>query len=162
VAWCEESNVAVHSEIHAVPIERLESERELLGELPSLRLELGLRPTTRKVGKLCCIRFASARYSVPNRLIGTTVTVLVDERDRVLRVIEPVTGEVHAEHGLVAPGEVSIDDGHYGRPRPDTPRRGARTRRRPSGSSSRWDRSPSSSKGGDFQLATSGDRNLAI
>jgi hypothetical protein len=31
---------------------------------------------------------------VPNRLIGRIVTVLVEERDRVLRVIEPVTGEV--------------------------------------------------------------------
>lgn len=56
------------------------------------------------------------------------MTVLVDERDRILRVVEPITGEVHAEHGLVAPGEVSIDDGHYDRPRPDTPRRGARAR----------------------------------
>jgi len=63
---------------------------------------------------------------VPNRLIGRVMTVLVDERDRVLRVIEPVTGEVHAEHTLVAPGETSIDDAHYDRPRPASPRRGAR------------------------------------
>jgi hypothetical protein len=100
----------------------------LLGELPSLRLEVGPKPTTRKVDKLSCIRFGSARYSVPNRLIGSTVTVLVDERDRMLRVIEPVTGEIHAEHALVAPGETSIVDAHYDRPRPDTPRRGARPR----------------------------------
>jgi transposase len=128
VGWCGEVNAAVHSEIHAVPEQRLASEAELLGELPSLRLEVGPKPTTRKVDKLSCIRFGSARYSVPNRLIGTTVTVLVDERDRLLRVVEPITGEVHAEHGLVAPGEVSIVDGHYDRPRPDTPRRGARPR----------------------------------
>jgi transposase len=126
--WCAEVNTRVHSEICAVPADRLATELELLGELPSLRLEVGPKPTTRKVDKLSCIRFGSARYSVPNRLIGTTVTVLVDERDRVLRVIEPVTGEVHAEHQLVAPGEVSIDDAHYDRPRPDTPRRGARPR----------------------------------
>jgi transposase len=125
-AWCTEVNARVHSEIHAIPAERLESERELLGELPSLRLEVGPKPTTRKVDKLSCIRFGSARYSVPNRLIGTTVTVLVDERDRLLRVVEPVTGEVHAEHGLVAPGEVSIVDAHYDRPRPNNPQRGAR------------------------------------
>jgi hypothetical protein len=127
-AWCEEVNGRRHSEIHAFPAERLATEVELLGELPSLRLEVGPKPITRKVDKLSCIRFGSARYSVPNRLIGTTVTVLVDERDRVLRVIEPVTGEVHAEHHLVAPGETSIVDGHYDRPRPDTPRRGARPR----------------------------------
>jgi transposase len=127
-AWGEEVNCRVHSEIHAVPVERLERERELLDELPSLRLEVGPKPTTRKVDKLSCIRFGSARYSVPNRLIGTTVTVLVDERDRVLRVIEPVTGQIHAEHALVAPGETSILDAHYDRPRPDTPRRSARPR----------------------------------
>ena len=127
-SWCEEVNGRRHSEIHAVPAERLESERELLAELPSLRLEVGPKPITRKVDKLSCIRFGSARYSVPNRLIGTVVTVLVDERDRVLRVIEPVTGEVHAEHAFVAPGETSIVDAHYDRPRPDTPRRGARPR----------------------------------
>ena len=127
-AWCGEVNAAMHSEIHAVPADRLTSEVELLGELPSLRLEVGPKPTTRKVDKLSCIRFGSARYSVPSRLIGTTVTVLVDERDRLLRVVEPVTGEVHAEHALVAPGEVSIDDGHYDRPRPASPNRAARGR----------------------------------
>jgi hypothetical protein len=54
--------------------------------------------------------------------------VLVDERDKTLQVIEPLTGEIHAEHALVAPGETSIFDDHYGRPRPDTPARRARAR----------------------------------
>jgi len=126
--WGEEVNGRRHSEIHAIPDERLATERGLLGELPSLRLEVGPAPITRKVDKLSCIRFGSARYSVPNALIGQVVTVLVDERDRLLRVIEPVTGEVHAEHGLVAPGETSIDDTHYNRPRPASPHRGARGR----------------------------------
>jgi transposase len=125
-AWCVEVNAAVHSEICAVPALRLEVERPLLGELPSLRAEFGARPTTRKVDKLSCIRFGSARYSVPNRLIGRTVTVLVE--DHLLRVIEPVTGEVLAEHTLVAPGETSIVDDHYGGPRPDKPRRAPRPR----------------------------------
>jgi transposase len=131
--WCEEVNGRRHSEICAVPAYRLHGEdgigggeAELLGDLPSLRLEVGPKPIGRKVDKLSCIRFGSARYSVPNKLIGTVVTVLVDERDRTLRVVEPITGQVHAEHGLVAPGEVSIDDAHYDRPRPATPSRGAR------------------------------------
>jgi hypothetical protein len=124
--WCAEVNGNQHWEICAVPSERLQTERELLGALPSLRPELGPKPITRKVDKLSCIRFASGRYSVPNRLIGTTVTVLVDEQARQLRVVEPVTGEIHAEHALVAPGETSIVDEHYGGPRPDTPRRAAR------------------------------------
>jgi transposase len=126
--WCAEVNAATHSEICAVPARRLDTERPLLGELPSLRLEVGPRPVTRKVDKLSCIRFSSARYSVPNALIGKTVTVLVDEHARVLQVIEPFTGEIHAKHMLVAPGETSIVDDHYGGPRPDTPRRAARPR----------------------------------
>lgn len=84
-AWCAELNAAVHSEICAVPVERLSVEQPLLGELPSLRAEFGARPTSRKVDKLSCIRYASGRYSVPNRLIGRTVTVLVDTE--VLQVI---------------------------------------------------------------------------
>lgn len=128
--WCAEVNAREHSEICAIPAARLETERALLGELPSLRPEVGPRPITRKVDKLSCIRFGSGRYSVPNALIGATVTVLVDEHARSLRVVEPVTGEIHAEHRLVAPGETSILDEHYGGPRPDTPRRAARPRTR--------------------------------
>ena len=101
--WCAEVNAAIHSEICAIPAQRLTSERELLAQLPSLRAEFGAKPTTRKVDKLSCVRFGSGRYSVPVRLIGTTVTVLVDAQT--LRVIEPVTGEIHAEHTLVPPGE---------------------------------------------------------
>jgi hypothetical protein len=52
---------------------------------------------------VCPVRLRSLLGA--NRLIGTTVTVLVDERDKLLRVVEPVTGEVHAEHALVAPRE---------------------------------------------------------
>jgi transposase len=127
-SWCAEVNAAVHSEVCAIPADRLEVERPLLAALPSLRLAIGPKPITRKVDKLSCIRFASGRYSVPNALIGKTVTVLVDERDKTLQVIEPLTGEIHAEHALVAPGETSIVDDHYGRPRPDTPARRARAR----------------------------------
>jgi hypothetical protein len=128
VVWCAEVNAATHSEICAIPDQRLETERELLAELPSLRPEIGAKPTTRKVDKLSCIRFASGRYSVPNRLIGRIVTVLVDEQARLLRVVEPLTGEVLAEHALVPPGETSITDHHYDGPRLDTPRRAARPR----------------------------------
>jgi transposase len=125
-AWCAEVNAAVHSEICAIPASRLATERPLLAVLPSLRPEFGAKPTTRKVDKLSCIRFASGRYSVPNRLIGTRVTVLVDART--LRVIEPVSAEILADHVLVGPGETSIVDAHYGGPRPDKPRRAARPR----------------------------------
>jgi hypothetical protein len=45
-----------------------------------------------------------------------------------IMIIEPVTGEILAEHQLVAPGETSIVDEHYGRARPDRPRRAPRPR----------------------------------
>jgi hypothetical protein len=116
VAWCAEVNAAVHSEICAVPDERLTQEAVLFTALPSLTHHVGPEPETRKVDRLSCVRFASARYSVPTRLIGARV-ILAPSQDRML-IIDPVSGEVVAEHPLVAPGEVSVLDAHYGGPRP--------------------------------------------
>jgi transposase len=122
--WCVEVNAAVHSQICAVPAERLVIERELLAPLPSLRASIG-RVVTRKVDRLACVRFGSARYSVPVRFIGQQVRLHV-EADRTLSIITgPGEGEVVAEHLLVAPGEASIHDDHYGGPRP-APRRAVR------------------------------------
>jgi len=126
VGWCVEVNAAVHSEICAVPADRLQRERDLLGALPSLRPEIGAKPISRKVDKLSCVRFGSARYSVPTRLIGATVMITV--ADGAVHVLEPFTGQVLAEHPLVAPGETSIADAHYGSTRPDKPRRAPRAK----------------------------------
>jgi transposase len=120
--WCAEVNAATHSEICAVPAERLAIERELLGRLPSLRPRNGTI-VSRKVDRLSCVRFGSARYSVPTRLIGHSVGLR--NGDGRLLVIEPGTDEVVADHPLVAPGETSILDAHYGGPRP-APRRAVR------------------------------------
>jgi len=119
-------NAAIHSEICAVPAGRLDAERDLLGPLPSLRLQIGGNPASRKVDKLSCVRFGSARYSVPSRLIGACVLIRVTGRR--VQVLEPFTGEIAAEHQLVAPGEVSVCDEHYGSARPDRPRRAPRAR----------------------------------
>ena len=113
----------MHGEICAVPAGRLVTERELLAPLPSLRASIG-KPVTRTVDPLSCIRFASARYSVPVRLIGTQVTVRVDD-GRLLAVMTG-TGEIVAGHMLAAPGEASIRDEHHDGPWPDTPRRAVR------------------------------------
>jgi hypothetical protein len=113
----------VHSEVCVVPAERLVTERELLAPLPSLRASLG-KMVTRKVDRLSCVRFASARYSVPMALIGCDVQLRTDD-GRLLAIVA-ATGEVVAEHTLVAPGEASVRDEHYGGPRPDTPRRAVR------------------------------------
>jgi transposase len=124
--WCAEVNALMHSEICAVPAERLDAERELLGPLPSLRPEMAAKPISRKVDKLSCVRFGSARYSVPNRLIGSNVLILAGEGR--VQILEPFTGEIVAEHALVAPGETSVVDAHYGSARPDKPRRAPRAR----------------------------------
>ena len=121
-AWCAEVNGATHSEICAVPAERLVTERELLAPLPSLRASIG-KMVTRKVDRLSCVRFASARYSVPVRFIGAQVGLRTDD-GRLLAIVAG-SGEVVAEHVLVAPGEASVRDEHYGGPRP-APRRAVR------------------------------------
>ena len=123
-AWCAEVNDAKHSEIAAVPTQRLaEVELALLAALPSL-LPSGLfggRRELRKVDKLSCVRFGSARYSVPNRMFGAHVEVLAGSNG--VTILVPGTGEVLATHPLMAPGQSSVLDVHYGRPRPNAPAR---------------------------------------
>jgi hypothetical protein len=63
--WRAEVNAAVHAEICAVPDLRLIAEREVLQPLPSLRLQIGVPSVLRKVDRLSCVRYASARNSVP-------------------------------------------------------------------------------------------------
>lgn len=121
-AWCVEVNAVVHSEICVVPAERVVAERELFGALPSLRIRIG-RTVTRRVDRLACIRIGSARYSVPMALIGHDLEVQV--LDGRVRMIDD--GEIVADHALVAPGEASVLDAHYGGERP-LPRRGVRPR----------------------------------
>lgn len=123
--WCAEVNVRVHSETCAVPDEQLDLERELLSALPSLRLEIGPPPVTRKVDRLSCVRFASARYSVPVKFIGATV--MLRQVDGRLMIIDSSSGEVLAEHDLAQPGTASVLDVHYDGARP-APNRGPRPR----------------------------------
>ena len=110
--WCAEVNAREHSTIAAVPDERLVEERKLLRRLPSLRPPLR-RGERRRVDKLSTVRIGSARYSVPRELVGVDVMVLAADGE----VLVERDGEVVARHPLVAPGEVSIIDEHYGGPR---------------------------------------------
>jgi hypothetical protein len=90
--------------------------------LPSLQAQIG-KVVTRKVDRLSCVRFGSARYSVPTAHVGATVELRV--RDGVITMVQG--SDVIAEHLVVAPGETSVNDDHYGGPRP-TPRRLVRPR----------------------------------
>jgi transposase len=111
VSWCAEVNGRVHSEIMAVPDERLLVERTLLGSLPSLRPAIGAIET-RTVDKLRTVRFRSARYSVPGSVIGERVELRVEGPELVITCED---AEI-ARHRLVGPGELALDDAHYGGP----------------------------------------------
>jgi transposase len=102
------------SEICAVPAVWLDAGRDLLTALPSLRPAIGRVAAIRKVDRLSCIRFGSARYSVPTRLIGQQVAV-TESAGRLL-VADTATGEVIASHAPAAPGEASVLDEHYSGP----------------------------------------------
>jgi transposase len=106
--WGLEVNGRMHSEIQAVPAERLEEERKVLRPLPSLRAVLS-RAEQRKVDRLQTVRFGAARYSVPSAYVGHRVEVGADEGTV---VISEGQREI-ARHPLVGPGEVSIVDEHY-------------------------------------------------
>jgi len=121
--WCAEVNAAVHSEICAVPAERLIIERDLLSALPLLRPRIG-QVEIRKVDKLSTVRVASVRYSVPFMLVGQHVEVVT--HDGRVRIYNPV-GDIVAQHMQLAPGEASVLDEHYPTPR-KAPSRGPRAR----------------------------------
>src|SRR5439155_16830909 len=77
-AWCADVNGRRHSEIAAVPRERLATERGLLRPLPGLRPPLR-GGTVRKVDRLATVRFGSARYSVPVALVGQQVELVAND-----------------------------------------------------------------------------------
>ena len=115
-AWCVEINAAMHSETIAVPNEWLGTEHDLLAPLPSLPMPIGPPSVTRKVDRLSCVRYGSSRYSVPSRLIGARVRIVIENNS--LLVVEPATGATVAQHELVTPGVASTRDAHYDAPRP--------------------------------------------
>jgi transposase len=106
--WCAEVNAEAHYETRARPVERLEVERPLFRALPALRPAIACGED-RKVDRLATVRFCSARYSVPHRLVSQTVQVAATDRDLVIMH----AGVPVAQHQLLAPGEASIADSHY-------------------------------------------------
>jgi transposase len=111
--WLREVNSQPHAETKRPPLELLEHERPLLRALPAGRPAAACGEE-RKVDRLSTIRFASARYSVPHRLVGRTVEVQATDRE--LTVLSD--GVPVAHHPLLAPGECSVQDAHYPTPAP--------------------------------------------
>lgn len=112
-AWCQDVNAQIHYETRAAPSERLKLELPLLRALPAERPVVACGEL-RKVDRLATVRFCSARYSVPHRLVGENVTVAASDRD----VVIMFGGVPVAQHALLAPGEASIADAHYPTPAP--------------------------------------------
>jgi transposase len=112
-AWCAEVNGEVHYETRTRPVERLQVERALFRALPPARPAVACGEE-RKVDRLATVRFVSARYSVPHRLVGETVQVAASDRDVVIMHL----GVPVAQHALLPPGEASITDSHYPTPAP--------------------------------------------
>ncbi len=123
VAWCGEVNGREHSEICAIPNDRLENERGLLRGLPSVRPRIG-QAELRKVDRLSTIRVASVRYSVPSALVGQRVEAVTYHGQ--VRIYT-LGGELVAIHTQLTAGEASILDEHYPAPR-KLPSRGPRPR----------------------------------
>ncbi|MCA1701383.1 MAG: IS21 family transposase, partial [Actinobacteria bacterium] len=113
LAWCREVNAEPHSETKRRPSEAIADERSLLRPLPTSRPPAACGEQ-RKVDRLATVRFHSARYSVPHRLVAETVEVQASDRD--LTVLAEGTPVAH--HRLLAPGEASIEDAHYPTPPP--------------------------------------------
>jgi transposase len=102
-AWCAEVNDRVHSEIAAIPAQRLAVEQVVLRPLPSLRPPLRIGEA-RKVDRLGMVRFGSGRYAVAQDLVGKVVEVRAEDG----AVIISHQGSEMARHLPVAPGEVAL------------------------------------------------------
>lgn len=98
--WLREvADVRVHGTTGEAPVVRFEREAAALTPLPTKAPFLKVRELTRRVHTDACIELDTNRYSVPWRLIGETVTVIVAERQvRVLYAGQEVA--CHAQSPL--------------------------------------------------------------
>lgn len=98
--WTREvADVRVHGTTGEPPVVRFEREAAALKPLPAKAPFLQVRELTRRVHTDACIELDTNRYSVPWRLIGETVTVVVAERQvRVLYAGQEVA--CHAQSSL--------------------------------------------------------------
>ena len=108
--WMREvADVRVHGTTGEIPIERFEDkERAALRPLDGRTTFQPIRECVRRVHADACIELETNRYSVPWRLIGEAVTVLVSEQVRIVHA-----GKEVAEHvRLVGQRRASIQREH--------------------------------------------------
>lgn len=81
-AWTDEVDRRVHGTTHEAPLARFErGERRALRPLPARPLVVRERRLRRKVANDALVNVDTVRYSVPHRLVGQGVEVLVGETD---------------------------------------------------------------------------------
>ena len=104
--WMREvADIRVHGTTGEPPLQRFErAEASALRPLPAKAPFLQVRELTRRVHTDACIELDTNRYSVPWRLIGETVTVVVSERQ--VRVL--YAGQEVASHAQSALRRVSV------------------------------------------------------
>ncbi|MEX0946019.1 MAG: IS21 family transposase, partial [Acidimicrobiia bacterium] len=105
-------NSRVHRETRRSPIEMLAEERAHLHAIPAERYTAAFGQT-RVVDEESIIRFGSARYSVPHKLIGERVWVSVQGDDLVCVHVGKHGAREVARHRLTTPGNPRINPDHY-------------------------------------------------
>ena len=132
-AFCEGVNARPHRETREAPADRLAAERRRLHPIPGEAHTVAFG-VTRTVDDDSTLRFGSARYSVPHRLVGERVWVRVDGDELVVTHAARDGAREVARHALTTPGSPRIDPAHYPertsdplhpRPRPASPEEAA-------------------------------------
>jgi len=105
-------NSRAHKETRRAPAGMLIEERAHLHPIPDEPYAAAFGET-RVVDEDCTIRYGSARYSVPHRLIGERVWVSVVGEDVVCVHLSRSGAQQVARHKLTTPGNPRIDSSHY-------------------------------------------------
>jgi transposase len=110
-AFCAEVNEREHRETRRPPVELLAEERRRLHPVPVEPYTVAFGLT--RVDEESTVRFGSARYSVPHKLVGERVWVRVDGDELVVVHQGQAGAREVARHRLTTPGSPRIDPAHY-------------------------------------------------
>ncbi|MBM6705035.1 hypothetical protein H6A60_11215, partial [Sutterella massiliensis] len=88
---------------------RFEEEKPYLNPLPPTPYEKSQIAKTLKVRKDCLIRLDDRRYSVPSGYVGQKVRVIIQPRNRLLKIYS-TTGEFLAQHPLRSTSQQSSSE----------------------------------------------------
>jgi transposase len=110
--WCDKVNQRVHRSVRAVPVERLELERERMRPLPERLPDVDRRLVTR-VPQQPYLRVDRNDYSLDPGFAGRRVELRVSQRQVTAVVLD--TGELACRHRRVFAGGLTIADPEHER-----------------------------------------------